>query len=138
MDYILCKAGYFLSLAVLYTQTYCSSPNDFFSWGEERVSEKHVTRERYSEDGRTSEIRPPCCGKARKVGNAIPSPLNPSSIMTTSISSDSRPILKSSGAWHLIDGTEVAPTEASALDLERWEMHDACAWLQFSIDIKSR
>jgi hypothetical protein len=50
-------------------------------------------------------------------------------------------ILKSRGLWHLVDGTEVAPptlppTERSAL--ERWEMRDACARLQFLTNIHDR
>ena len=46
-------------------------------------------------------------------------------------------ILKSRGLWHLVDGTEVAPTEEPAA-LERWEMRDACARLQFLINIRDR
>jgi gag-polypeptide of LTR copia-type len=46
-------------------------------------------------------------------------------------------ILKSRGLWHLVDGTEVAPTEESTA-LERWEMRDACARLQFLINIQDR
>jgi hypothetical protein len=45
-------------------------------------------------------------------------------------------ILKSRGLWHLVNGTEVAPTEESAL--ERWEMRDACARLQFLTNIRDR
>jgi hypothetical protein len=46
-------------------------------------------------------------------------------------------ILKSRGLWHLVDGTEVAPTEEPTA-LERWEMRDACARLQFLINIQDR
>jgi len=46
-------------------------------------------------------------------------------------------ILKSRGLWHLVDGTEVAPPERTA-ELERWEMRDACARLQFLVNIRDR
>jgi hypothetical protein len=57
-------------------------------------------------------------------------------------------ILKSRGLWRLVDGTEVAPTmttapsepdsDSEAVALERWEMRDACARLQFLINIRDR
>ena len=48
-------------------------------------------------------------------------------------------ILKSRGLWHLVNGTEVAPTPEEPLGaLERWEMRDACARLQFLINIRDR
>ena len=45
-------------------------------------------------------------------------------------------ILKSRGLWRLVDGTEMAPTEQTWLD--RWEMRDACARLQFLVNISDR
>jgi hypothetical protein len=49
-------------------------------------------------------------------------------------------ILKSRGLWHLVNGTEVAPptSEDDPKALERWEMRDACARLQFLINIRDR
>jgi hypothetical protein len=40
------------------------------------------------------------------------------------------------GLWHLVDGTEAAPVEGFAL--ERWELRDACARLQFVFNIPDR
>lgn len=45
-------------------------------------------------------------------------------------------ILRSRGLWHLVDGTEAAPVEVFAL--ERWELRDACARLQFVFNIPDR
>ena len=45
-------------------------------------------------------------------------------------------ILKSRGLWHLVNGNEVPPPEGPAL--ERWEMRDACARLQFLVNIRDR
>ena len=42
-------------------------------------------------------------------------------------------ILKSRGLWHLVDGTEMAGTNRA-----RWEMRDACARLQFLVNISDR
>jgi hypothetical protein len=42
-------------------------------------------------------------------------------------------ILKSRGLWHLVDGTEMA-----GRDRARWEMRDACARLQFLVNISDR
>jgi hypothetical protein len=120
----------FLSLAELYCiRKHTVRPQMTFSAGEKRVAEKHVTRERHPR----SDL-----ARLGKLATSIPSPLNPSSIMTTVISSDSRLILKSSGVWHIVDGTEVAPTEESALDLEHWRrMMPACG-CSFLINIKDR
>jgi gag-polypeptide of LTR copia-type len=46
-------------------------------------------------------------------------------------------VLKSRGLWHLVDGNEVAPPEGSTVR-ERWEMRDACARLQFLVNIRDR
>jgi hypothetical protein len=43
-------------------------------------------------------------------------------------------ILKSRGLWRLVDGTEMANKDF----LERWEMRDACARLQFLVNIHDR
>jgi len=45
-------------------------------------------------------------------------------------------ILKSRGLWRLVDGSEAKPTDADAL--ERWEMRDASARLQFLVNIRDR
>jgi hypothetical protein len=47
-------------------------------------------------------------------------------------------ILKSRGLWHLVNGTEVVPTPEEPNALERWEMRDACARLQFLLNIRDR
>jgi gag-polypeptide of LTR copia-type len=47
-------------------------------------------------------------------------------------------ILKSRGLWRLVDGTEVTPPPEGSAALERWEMRDACARLQFLINIRDR
>ena len=49
-------------------------------------------------------------------------------------------ILKSRGLWPLVNGTEVAPPpeDSEPKALERWEMRDACARLQFLINIRDR
>jgi hypothetical protein len=45
-------------------------------------------------------------------------------------------IMKSRGLWRLVDGTEEAPGEGAAF--ERWEMRDACARLQFLVNIQDK
>jgi len=45
-------------------------------------------------------------------------------------------VLKSRGLWRLVTGDEVPPPEGPAF--ERWEMRDACARLQFLVNIRDR
>ena len=48
-------------------------------------------------------------------------------------------ILKSRGLWHLVNGNELPPPgELAGPALERWEMRDACARLQFLVNIRDR
>jgi gag-polypeptide of LTR copia-type len=45
-------------------------------------------------------------------------------------------ILESRGLWHLVDGTEIAPTDQTAL--KHWKMRDACARLQLMANIPDK
>ena len=45
-------------------------------------------------------------------------------------------VLKSRGLWHIVNGLEVPPPDGPAR--ERWEMRDACARLQFLVNIRDR